>query len=159
MKKNFGSRAAFTILETIIAITVIGLVITAATQLTQSSMKIGRSSMNQFIAFHLAEEGLEIVRNMRDSNWLQNTAWRSGLDDGMYAISENSGNSGPRWILGKVSAAIDKEKIELNEREKFLRTIAIDAGKITSRVTYEQIGGEKEVSLTMQLTDWKKGPL
>ncbi|MBI2638795.1 prepilin-type N-terminal cleavage/methylation domain-containing protein [Candidatus Peregrinibacteria bacterium] len=149
LRKNSG----FTILETIIAITVIGMVIAAATQLTQSSMKIGRSTMSQFIAFHLAEEGLEIVRNMRDSNWLQNTSWRSGLDDGLYGISENSGNSGPRWTLKKISAADD------NERERFQRTIFIDSGKITSRVTYGQIGGEKEISLTMKLTDWKKGPL
>lgn len=156
MKK---SRRAFTILETIIAITVIGLVITAATQLTQSSLKIGRSTMNQFIAFHLAEEGLEIVRNMRDSNWLQNTSWRNGLDDGIYAISENPGNTGQRWTLQRINATDDAEKIELNEREKFQRTISINAGKITSRVTYEQIGGEKEVSLVIQLTDWKKGPL
>lgn len=159
MKNRSGFRQAFTILETIIAITVIGLVITAATQLTQSSLKIGRLTTNQFIAFHLAEEGLEIVRNMRDSNWLQNASWRSGLDDGLYGIAENSGNSGPRWTLKKIGTAADAEKIELNEREQFQRTIFIDAGKITSRVTYEQIGGEKEVSLIIQLTDWKKGPL
>jgi prepilin-type N-terminal cleavage/methylation domain-containing protein len=156
--KKLQTRRGFTILETIITITVIGLVIAAATQLTQSSLKIGRSTMNQFIALHLAEEGLETIRNIRDSNWLQNISWRSGLDDGTYAVEKNAGPIGARWTLKKIGAD-EREGILLNENEKFERTIEIDAMKVTSKVSYEQPGGAKEISLVMELTDWKKGPL
>lgn len=156
MKKN---RVGFSLIETIIAISVIGVVIATATQLTQSSLKMGRSTMNQFIAFHLAEEGLEIVRNIRDSNWLQNTSWRTGLDDGMYEISENSGDGGERWQLKRIRLADEASEVALNEHEKFRRSIEISGMRVKSKVTYAQTGGEKEVSLAMQLTDWKKGPL
>lgn len=156
MKKN---RTGFSLIETIIAISVIGVVIATAAQLTQSSLKMGRSTMNQFIAFHLAEEGLEIVRNIRDSNWLQNTSWRTGLDDGIYEIFENAGDSGQRWQLKRIRLVDDASKIMLNEHEIFRRSIEISGMHVKSKVTYAQTGGGKEVSLAMQLTDWKQGPL
>ncbi len=160
MKKNRAQfELGFSLIETIIAISVIGVVIATAAQLTQSSLKMGRSTMSQFIAFHLAEEGLEIVRNIRDSNWLQNTSWRNGLDDGMYEISENAAGGGARWQLKRIRLVDEASKITLSEHEIFRRTIEINAMHVTSRVTYMQTGGEKEVSLAMQLTDWKKGPL
>ena len=30
---------------------------------------------------YLAQEGIEIVRNIRDSNWLNNRDWKTGLSD------------------------------------------------------------------------------
>ena len=77
MRKNFNKNAhsqtsGFTLIETIIGIAVIALVVTAAAQLTVTSLSVGRASMNQFAAFHQAEEGLELTRNMRDRNWLPN---------------------------------------------------------------------------------------
>lgn len=135
------STSAFTLAETILAIAIIALVITTAYSLSQSSLKIGRNSINQFIAYHLAEEGLEIVRNARDSNWLQNKQWRNGLEDGEF---ENS-------------------KIVLSEGEKFRRIIKLksldEIMRVESVVYYQYGNKEKETSLIMDLTDWKKGPL
>lgn len=133
--------SAFTLAETILAIAIIALVITTAYGLSQSSLRIGRNSINQFIAYHLAEEGLEIARNARDSNWLQNKPWRNGLEDGEF---ENS-------------------KIVLSEGEKFKRIIRLrsldEIMRVESIVYYQYGNKEKETSLIMDLTDWKKGPL
>lgn len=134
-------NSAFTLAETILAIAIIALVITTTYGLSQNSLKIGRNSINQFIAYHLAEEGLEIVRNLRDSNWLQNKEWRTGLQDGEY---ENS-------------------KIVLSEGEKFKRIIKLrsldEVMRVESVVYYQYGNKEKEISLIVDLTDWKKGPL
>lgn len=163
--KTTQHKSAFTLVETIIAITVIGLTITAAAQLTQSSLKVGRSTMNKFISFHLAEEGIEIIRNMRDSNWLQNSAWRKGLEDGTYVIIENS----PPWRDGKwtiqriapdaqlpnaASAALP-ERIPF----RFARVIEIAGTDKTMKIKSKVLYDEKEVTLKAEFTDWKKGPL
>lgn len=160
-------KDGFTLIETIIAVSVIGLVITATAQLTQSSLSLGRTTTSRFVAFHIAEEGLEIARNMRDSNWLQNRAWRRGLDDGTYAIIENASPAGGagRFSLQKISAGDSVPEIVLQDGQRFSRVIEItsssetEAMRITSMVHYSQNGGQKEVSLTQELTDWKKGPL
>jgi type II secretory pathway pseudopilin PulG len=131
MKKNQNQKPAFTLVETILAISIIGMIIVTVAQLTQSSVAMGRSAMNQFVALHLAEEGLEIVRNKRDSNWLQNKAWRNGLADGVY---ENA-----------------SRVIEITTEEGAIR--------VKSRVKYQDRGKEKSVELVAEFTDWKKGPI
>ncbi|MBI4994249.1 hypothetical protein HZC21_01220 [Candidatus Peregrinibacteria bacterium] len=155
------SSPAFTLAETIIAIAVIALVITTAYSLSQSSIRIGRNSMNQFIAYHLSEEGLEVARNLRDSNWLQNKQWRVGLEDGEYEVTANF--FGSPQILQKIKTIIDKPNVILSESEKFKRVVKInsvgEAMRVESIVYYKYGVNEKEISLAMELTDWKKGPL
>lgn len=155
MKNNYG----FTLAETIIAIAVIALVITTTYSLSQSSLRIGRNSMNQFIAYHLAEEGLEVVRNLRDSNWLKNTHWRLGLEDGQYEII--SGENGAPQTLQKLSGDLSAQNVILSESEKFKRIITINSDGESMRVESIIKYGpkEKEMSLVMRLNDWKKGPL
>lgn len=122
------------------AIVVIALVVAAAAQLTANSLRIGKTTMEHFQSLHLAEEGLEIVRNMRDSNWLQNKDFQSGLKDGTYVIADEL----PWKLIG----------IAGDENEKRIITIkSIDEKTmlVTSKV--------KSVELNTELTDWKKGPL
>ena len=120
--------------------------------------------MNQFIAYHLAEEGVEVVRHLRDSNWLQNRTWRTGLGDGQYMIADsNDLLSGARFSLQPVSDSSGAE-ITLNESEKFTRVLKLTstpegAMRITAQVGYEEYGKTREVELNAELTDWKKGPL
>lgn len=127
-------KKGFTLVETILAISIIGVIITVVMQLTQSSLAIGRSAMHQFIAFHQAEEGLELVRNQRDSNWLQNKPWRDGLADG----TREEGN----------------RVIEITTEGHAMRVM-----RVKSRVKYKDRGKEKAVELTAEFTDWKKGPI
>lgn len=153
MEKIKKHKTGFTLVETILAISVVSIAIATATQLTQSSLKMGRASMNQYVAFHLAEEGLEIVRNLRDSNWLQNKTWRGGLDDATYVLAENTSVDGAPWVLQSVART-----------DGFARTIEIstteaEAMRVKSRVTYRDGAKEKIVELSAEFTDWKKGPL
>ena len=81
--KNKG----FTIIESLVAISILILAITGAT----GAMKIGISSYifskDQIIAFYLAQEGFEQIRNIRDENALTNPSqpW-------LATISANSGD-------------------------------------------------------------------
>jgi len=69
----------FTLLEVIIAISLV-LVGTTATLLliTRTVRQIGIFP-SQLIAAHLNQEGIEIVRNIRDTNFLQGGGWDEGL--------------------------------------------------------------------------------
>lgn len=161
---------AFTLVETILAITVMTLVIVTVSQLTQGSIKIGGKTARQFVAYHLAEEGLEIVRNMRDSNWLRNQPWNTGLESGIFDVSAATPGLGtaPFTLTPYADASLVPE-IVLSESEKFRRYVEItvrpahdsapDILRVTSHVRYQEGDGEKTADLTMELTDWKQGPL
>lgn len=59
-----------TLLETIIAIGVILIGILGALVLVVANVQASRQSINRVTAANLAREGIEVVRNLRDGNWL-----------------------------------------------------------------------------------------
>jgi len=85
-KNNKG----FTLLETIVAIGVIIVGLMAVLVLINSSLFYVSLIKDRLVAANLNSEGLEVVRNIRDNNWLQNLAWNNGLSDGDYNIAYNS---------------------------------------------------------------------
>lgn len=70
MTRNRAHKPAFSLIEIIVAFSVIVLVILAATNLLVSIIRSNNENVNTLEAYGLAQEGLEAVRNIRDSNWL-----------------------------------------------------------------------------------------
>lgn len=73
--KNKG----FTIVESLIAITVLILAITGTASAIQTGISSYIFSKDQIIAFYLAQEGFEQIRNIRDENGLLNQNWLTGI--------------------------------------------------------------------------------
>jgi len=86
--KHRGSNSikrGFTLLEVIIAIVVILIAVLAVVGLFRYIMVAGRLSAERFIASNLATEGIELIRSVRDSNWLQTASpltWDNSLNAG-----------------------------------------------------------------------------
>jgi len=77
--KNKG----FTIIESLVAISILVVAIVGAMSAVQTGISSYIYSKDQIIAFYLAQEGFEQIRNMRDENRLANRNW-------LYGISQNS---------------------------------------------------------------------
>ena len=69
----------FTIVESLVAITILVLVITGTASAIQTGISSYIFSKNQIIAFYLAQEGFEQVRNIRDENGLKSQNWLTGI--------------------------------------------------------------------------------
>lgn len=69
MKKNIYKQG-FSLIEVIVAFSVLTLVIVAATNLLVTIIRSNNQNENTMVAYGLAQEGLEAMRNVRDSNWL-----------------------------------------------------------------------------------------
>ena len=69
--QRLRSNAAETLAEVIIAITVLSLGTGSATILVLTSVNATVSGENRLVAYNLAREGVEAVRNIRDTNWLR----------------------------------------------------------------------------------------
>lgn len=71
---QYKEQRGFTLVETLIAITVILTAIVGPLYVVQQSLNVSRSARDQLIASSLAQEGIEFVRGARDSNYLRNLA-------------------------------------------------------------------------------------
>lgn len=76
---------AFTLVETLVAVTIVLLAVTGPFQLVKSSLLASYTARDQMIASSLAEEGFEYVRSVRDGNYL-------------YLLANP--NSGRDWLFG-----------------------------------------------------------
>ena len=83
IKKQLGQG----LLEAVFAIGILLMVVSAVLALAAANLVGQRQSELQVIANNLAREGIEVVRHIRDSNWLSGVAWDSGLVGGDQALA------------------------------------------------------------------------
>jgi len=100
MKKFFLKKEkGFTLIETLVAITILLIAIVGPMEIASKGLFSAFYARDEITAYYLAQEGLEYVRNGRDTVFLENNAngtsedWLSGLsacevasetDDGCY---------------------------------------------------------------------------
>ena len=79
---NVTMKSGFTLMEAIVAIFVITTGIVGVLSLVTQTISSATFSKDKLIAAYLAQEGIEIVRNIRDTNWLEggSNPWNEGLD-------------------------------------------------------------------------------
>jgi prepilin-type N-terminal cleavage/methylation domain-containing protein len=79
MKKQIFKKSGFTLLETIVAIGILAMAMSGPIALSARLIGSAMNSSNQTIAFYLAQEGVEFIRNRRDENFLQGRDWMFGM--------------------------------------------------------------------------------
>ena len=78
--KNFvAKQAGFTLIETFIAITILLIAMTGPLYLVTKSLSASKLAKDQTTAIYLAQEAVEYIRNIRDSNILNNDNWLTDL--------------------------------------------------------------------------------
>lgn len=81
------TNKGFTLVETLVAITILLVAIVGPMTIASRGLQTAFFARDQIAAFYLAQEGVEYVRWVRDSNALQGNAWLSGLS----ACNSNNG--------------------------------------------------------------------
>ena len=83
----------FTILEVMLAIFILTAAVVGSFSLIQQTLHASSLNQSKLIAYYLGQEGIEIVRNIRDNNWLEQyrsdpaLSWDDGLDEGEYIVA------------------------------------------------------------------------
>lgn len=96
-------QQGFTLVETLVAITVIALAIMGPFQIVQKALSASYIARDQLVASALAEEGVEYVRSIRDRNYLYNAANPGSPRSWLYTMD---GNGGPN-CSGTTKCALD----------------------------------------------------
>ena len=87
-RKNFYNNSGISILEVVVAMMIITMGMVGVLSLVIQNIEAQYINKNVLIASGLAQEGLELVRNIRDLNWLTpSNAWNQSIvGDGTYTI-------------------------------------------------------------------------
>lgn len=174
-------QSGFTLIEVIATLAIILFGVLAAFSALTLATRAGNESVNRTVATHLAEEGLEIVRNIRDNNEINGLAFDAGLADGTYLVFYGS----PGLTPSVIAAGATPPPLDVNPTtglyghdqarwpssgftgapSKYTRTILIqhatDAGagstsylRVTCVVSWPANGVE-QVVLEAHLYDWR----
>lgn len=92
MTTNYTKKRGFTLIETMMAITLLALVVAGPVAVASRSLRAATVSKNQTIAYYLAQDAVEYVRFIKDSNKLSGNTWLAGLDGTSNTHTTGGGN-------------------------------------------------------------------
>ncbi len=95
MRKLHGN----TLIELLIAMMVISVGLFTAATLVYGNLALVQRDTDQVTAMNLAREGLELAKQLRDSNWLAGKSF----DDGMVGTDPMDYTATPKWTGGAVN--------------------------------------------------------
>lgn len=105
--KHFRIKAVgYSLIETIVSMLILSASLAAAVQVMSTSLFRIEENQNKIMAVYLAQECMELTRNVRDSAWRQNMPWHCPfLDDG--EIVQNA----PQKYLTIENGVLDTQNI------------------------------------------------
>lgn len=86
-----STHKGFTLVETLVAITVVTMAMVGPFYAVQQALNASWSARDQLIASSLAQEGVEYVRGLRDGNYLYNLANASSPRSWLYGVDGTGG--------------------------------------------------------------------
>lgn len=182
--KTFKKRGE-SLLEVLVAVVILGVFLSSILSMVNNAMATNQNIRMRVMALNLAREGIEGVRNIRDTNWLKYSGnmrdkWNEGIVDG-----SNSTEYGLQFVDNKFSLNTTSTQLYLDS-EGFFTHIAPTASnnhtqtpfsriistepldtvcpnnlcpqkiKVTSTVQWTEDGREQEVVLEAHLYDYFK---
>jgi prepilin-type N-terminal cleavage/methylation domain-containing protein len=182
MKKN--TKSAFTLIETMVAVSILALAVTGPLLTASRAMVVAELSQEQLTASYLAQEGIEYVRAVRDNAYLfgypggtSTAAWTTFLqkvsqcsapnnscqyDSGAPALTQCSNNVCALLYLTPSPSYYTVQPSSGNTQTPFRRAIQVSAAGssgteevVTSTVSWSFHGTSYTVAVTDHLTPWQ----
>lgn len=160
----------FTILEVITAIFILTIGAGASFALIQQTLSSTYFLEDKLIASYLAQEGIEIVKNIRDGNWLEGrsavVAWDAGLICGtppcLWEADYTTLQNLTAWSGQGRYLNIDSDGFYSyagGTQTKFKRKITIeepqaDKMKVTAEVIWQERGRTHSIEALEYITNW-----
>jgi prepilin-type N-terminal cleavage/methylation domain-containing protein len=156
-----SNNRGFTLIEALVALVVLTMALGPALVLSSNISSTASIIQNNLIAANLSQEGVEVIRALRDANWHNGLPFDTGLADGIYRIEWNSSG-----LISLGSNPPLKEDSGLYNYSsgtdtKFKRTITLtkinsEELRIISSVTWTERGNRaRDIKAESHLFDWK----
>lgn len=154
-KKMHG--AGFTLIETLVAISILLIAIVGPISLIGDALHRSYYAKDEMIAINLAQEGVEAVRRVRDSNMLGAVSWLTNLANGDYLIDAGSIAGSPAtFLIPCGSCAGSPQPVYFHTATGLYRQGAVYDPTQFSRVVTISGSGASERKATATVT-WRTG--
>ena len=158
-----NNERGFTLIEAMVALVLITIAMGPVFILATSSVNAASRIEHNLIASNLAQEGIEVIRNIRDTNWLTGAAFDNNLPVGTWRVQWDTVGGG---LVAVGSNPVLKKNNGLYNYPTgtdtvFRRTVTIlkpNSGELTliSSVTWVERGNiGRIVSAESHLFDWR----
>ena len=144
IKTNQSKVRGFTLVEIIVVVFVITIGLLAVFNIIQNITIFSRLAASRLTAVYLAQEGIELVRNQRDTNWLER------LDGGAAGWLDN---------IPPTIPPLECEKSDILDKFDRTCTTVYDPGppekiEISVVVSWQERGRDYSVSNATELHNW-----
>ncbi|MCX7778909.1 MAG: hypothetical protein N2259_01530 [Patescibacteria group bacterium] len=163
-------KKGFTLVETIVAATLIVTALLGIIALASYSYSIGGRSGEALLATSLAREGMEVMRAIRDSNWLALNDWNYGLSAGSFIANADSTSltqasfSGGSTIKDCTNCGLCLSSGRyfhcpspntIYKRLLQITSLSPNEIRISSQVLWRTKAGDQTINLQQILTNWR----
>jgi prepilin-type N-terminal cleavage/methylation domain-containing protein len=155
----------FTLIEALVALTILGVGLIPAFIQATNALVLADSVQNSLVATHLAQEGAEIVRALRDTDWFAGSAFGTSLD-GCAAGCRVQYDSVSLIPLGDDPVlkrdptsglfTYDSGTPTIYRRTVTVTTVSAHELKVVVAVVWTERSGGKEFDVEDHLYDWLK---
>jgi prepilin-type N-terminal cleavage/methylation domain-containing protein len=176
-----ATQGGFTLIETMVAILILTTVLAVTMSNIQQSLQASNFARDQITAFYLAEEAMEHIRGIRDTNFKRATGWLTNMETACVGapgspktcrVNPNVGTASTNDYAGGVTACNPAQSAADNSgtgncylwyHDNGIKGYYdhVSAGSTSARykryVTMEKIGaGNSEIKVTVTVT-WNSG--
>ncbi|MFH1232730.1 MAG: prepilin-type N-terminal cleavage/methylation domain-containing protein [Patescibacteria group bacterium] len=152
-----NTQNGFSLIELIVCLFIINLGMIGVLSLVLQNIKVESTNKNALIASQLAQEGLELVRNQRDNNWLGTGGWKDNIVNFSTYIIDYSYKSG-NVITGVSEIDDEKTKLYINKDGYYIHESTSNSPTIFSRLisaSYNDNDEEKYLDIKSKVY-WKE---
>ena len=168
--KNIKDKSGFTMVEVVTVILVISIGMTGILSLIVQNIRSQSINKNTLVAYQLAQEGIELVREVRDTNWRGGITWNQGIGNGTYYMDyTDAAPISATFVPGSGKLKQDINNFYIKDPEQnfvegsFYRIISINYPDNTnpemmlvkSNVYWIESGGQHSYTLEAELYNWK----
>jgi len=155
---TLNAQAGFSLIEALVAIAVLLLALVGPFTIATKGLIAANFARDQVIAFYLAQEATEIVRNKRDNNALEGEIWTEGLSEcfGVECIVDATKNIDSANVIKTCSGPCDPLQ-QSTTSKLYGYSVGWDDTRFTRKIYIEEIS-QNEIRVTITIL-WSTGTL
>ena len=158
MLSKKSKKRGFTLIELMMVIFIVSIGIAGVLNLIAKIFLHSRFASSKLTAIYLVQEGVEIVRNIRDTNWVEGESWDQGITSGDFEADWDDQSLSP--YQGRYLRANGNfYNYDSGQLTKFQRKITIgkevDKISVSVKVNWVEAGENYQAEAYGELYNWR----